>query len=55
MMDEERFQQVKEKEITRLTTPMSYPKLGGFTFRVLLEIVKEILCQSLRVLEIDMF
>lgn len=34
MMDEERFQQIKEKEIIRLTTPMSYPKLGGFTFRV---------------------
>lgn len=34
MNNEERFQQVKEKEITRLTTPMSYPKLGGFTFRV---------------------
>lgn len=33
-MDEERFQQIKEKEIIRLTTPMSYPKLGGFTFRV---------------------
>lgn len=33
-MDEERFQQVKEKEITRLTTPMPYPKLGGFTFKV---------------------
>lgn len=34
MDDEERFQQIKEKEITRLTTPISYPKLGGFTFRV---------------------
>ena len=34
MNDEERFQQVKEKEITRLTTPKNYPKLGGFTFRV---------------------
>ena len=34
MNDEERFQQVMEKEITRLTTPMSYPKLEGFTFRV---------------------
>ena len=33
-MDEERFQQIKEKEIIRLTTPMSYAKLGGFTFRV---------------------
>ena len=34
MVGEERFQQVKEKEITQLTTPMSYPKLGWFTFRV---------------------
>ena len=34
MDDEECFQQIKEKEITRLTTPISYPKLGGFTFRV---------------------
>lgn len=33
-MNEEHFQEIKEKEITRLTTPMSYPKLGGFTFRV---------------------
>ena len=34
MNEGERFQQIKEKEIIRLTTPMSYPKLGGFTFRV---------------------
>lgn len=34
MNDEERFQEIKQKEITRLTTPPSYPKLGGFTFRI---------------------
>lgn len=34
MNNEEHFQEIKEKEITRLTTPISYPKLGNFTFRV---------------------
>lgn len=34
MNNEEHFQEIKEKEITRLTTPISYPKIGNFTFRV---------------------
>ena len=34
MNDEEHFQQIKEKEITRLTTPIDYPKFKGITFNV---------------------
>lgn len=34
MINEKQLQEIKEKEITRLTTPPSYPKLGSFTFRV---------------------
>lgn len=34
MDNDEHFQEIKEKEITRLTTPISYPKLGNFTFGV---------------------
>lgn len=34
MKDDEHFHEIKEKEIIRLTTQMSYPKLGNFTFRV---------------------
>lgn len=34
MNEEERFQEIKEKEITRLTTPISYPKIGIFSFRI---------------------
>ena len=34
MNDDERFQEIKEKEITRLTTPISYPKIGNFSLRV---------------------
>lgn len=34
MNDDERFQQIKEKEITRLTTPIDYPKFKGISFNV---------------------
>ena len=34
MNDEERFQRIKEKEITRLTTPISYPKIGKISLKV---------------------
>ena len=34
MNDDERFKELKEKEIIRLTTPISYPKFKGFIFRI---------------------
>lgn len=34
MDDDTRLQELKEKEIIRLTTPLSYPKVGKFTLQV---------------------
>ena len=34
MDDNEHFQEIKEKEIIRLTTPMSFPKIRNFSLRV---------------------